>query len=202
MDGAGSLTWDEHQRFEADHWSDCANTFDEENKQVLYAARMGLQMIRGPHGEWPCYDMAGRTVLDIGGGPVSILLKCLGLGCPSFVLDPCPFPDWVAARYQAHGIWLERMAAEHAFIAPRFDEVWVYNVLQHVHDPERVAALAVNAGRIVRVFDWLDTPYHPGHPNTLTVEDMRRWFDGLGTIEVLEGQNGCEGRAWYGVFSH
>src|SRR3974390_1550407 len=96
------MTWEQDQQWESEWWGNCLLTFCEETKQISYAHRMGL--VNTPQGElWPVYDMQGRSVLDIGGGPVSILLKAINVTNPT-VVDPCSFPDWVSARYEAAGI--------------------------------------------------------------------------------------------------
>ena len=97
---------DEAQRFEQDWWNDCLHTFGEETKQLTYANRMGLGSYEDD-GRWPTYDLGGRSVVDIGGGPVSILLKCVNRGV-SYVVDPCDYPEWVQARYDCAGVELRR----------------------------------------------------------------------------------------------
>jgi len=62
-----------HQDFEADWWGSCANTYGEESKQIVYARLMNLSP-QNLDGHWPVYDIDGGSVLDIGGGPSSMLL--------------------------------------------------------------------------------------------------------------------------------
>lgn len=190
--------WKGHQVFEADWWGNCVNTFGEEAKQITYAHRMGL--INDPrNGKWPVYDMRGRSVVDLGGGPVSMLLKCIDLGPHSIVIDPCPYPDWVAARYEAAGIDYIQMPAED-FTGEGFHEAWIYNVLQHVIDPEKIVYNAKKAARVIRIFDWIDIPPHPGHPHELKAETLGKWLGGEGSVSEFKGENGLIGRAFHGVF--
>lgn len=191
--------WKGHQIFEADWWGNCVNSFGEEAKQLTYAHRMGL--INDPrNGKWPVYDMRGRSVIDLGGGPVSMLLKCINLGYGSSVVDPCPYPEWVAARYAEAGIHYIQKPAEE-FDELNIHEVWIYNVLQHVIDPQKVISNAKRAARVVRFFDWVDIPPHPGHPHELTATSLSKWLGGDGTIEEFKGENGLFGKAFYGVFA-
>ena len=65
---------------------------------------------------WSCahppeFDLMDRSVVDIGGGPASLLLKCMNKG-RAVVADPSVFPDWVTARYEACGIEYWRMEGE------------------------------------------------------------------------------------------
>jgi hypothetical protein len=194
---AGERTWEQEQEWERQWWADCANTYGEETKQLTYAHRMGFTIV--PYaGKWPVYDMEGRSVVDVGGGPASILLKCVNLG-RALVADPCKYPPWVYDRYHERGIGTTLMPGEELEVLAA-DEVWIYNVLQHVQDPERVVARARAAGRTLRIFEWLETPASPGHPHTLTFRDLNAWTGrGTGHIEEMN-ENGCVGLAYYGVF--
>lgn len=191
-------TWEQHQEWEAAWWAGCVNTFGEEAKQITYAHRMGL--VNTPRdGQWPVYDLGGRSVLDIGGGPASILLKCVNRGTAR-VLDPCDYPAWIRQRYETAGIDQIRMRGEDLYTNENgWDEIWIYNVLQHTDEPELIAANAVQAAKVVRVFDWIDTPPEPGHPHTLTVPLLNEWFHTHGTTELFSGENGLYGAAWYAV---
>lgn len=124
-------------------------------------------------------------MLDIGGGPVSLLLKTTGGGTLT-VVDPCPFPRWVARRYREHGVDLIQATAEDYRPPHRYDEVWVYNVLQHVSDPEAVIATAREAGDRLRIFEWTGIPPDEMHPHVLEPEELGRWC-------------GCEGQRAFGV---
>jgi hypothetical protein len=186
------------QAWERDWWGTCANTYGEETKQLTYAYRMGL--INMPiAGHWPAYDLGGHSVLDLGGGPASILLKTVN-GGRRVVVDPCRYPEWVTARYGLAGI--EQVMAMGETYRPdeRFDECWVYNVLQHAEDPEAITATARASADAVRIFEWVDMPPVIGHPHTLTRNDLDRWLGGRGATVALSGENDCWGTAYYGVF--
>jgi hypothetical protein len=86
-----------HQDFEKNWWGTCQNTYGEETKQLEYAPKMGLNLQHDSQG--PYVDMQGKTVLDMGGGPVSFLLKCRNLG-KGVVVDPCEYPKWTLERYK------------------------------------------------------------------------------------------------------
>jgi 2-polyprenyl-3-methyl-5-hydroxy-6-metoxy-1,4-benzoquinol methylase len=182
--------WEKESEWEAHWWGNCCNTYFEEQKQFDYAKRMGIKVFwdsQGPH-----IDMMGKKVLDVGGGPVSLLLKCLNLG-KGHVIDPCDYPEWTMERYKAAGITFDKGMAEEMDYTG-FDEVWIYNLLQHVQDPAKIVANALKAGKIVRVFDWLEIA-GPGHPHYLVEDEMNKWFKGEGKVEVISG-----GKCYVGVF--
>lgn len=197
----GRLTFDE-----AAWWGDCGNTFHEEEKQLVYTRYMGLlPIIAGPWqggqpGHPPSFDLDRRSVIDVGGGPVSLLLKCVNRSPACRVIDPALYPPWVAMRYAACGIRYDYLRGEDMdepeWVSYPYDEAWCYNVLQHVDDPERVAANMRRAAAGVRVFEWIDLPAYPGHPQALTEADLNRWFGVTGGVADVD-ESGATGRAWF-----
>lgn len=174
---------------EAEFWGNCANTWGEEIKQEQYARRMGLTEF----GPWPHLELAGRSVLDLGGGPVSMLLKTVNGGALT-VVDPCRYPHWVDLRYKVAGIHWLRMPAERFEAALQYDECWIYNVLQHVVDPERVISVARDSARVLRIFEWVGIPADELHPHRLDPKLLNEW---CGTEGILEyGVNRAWGENW------
>ena len=193
--------WDDAQKFEEQFWGNCVNTFSEELKQRVYADYMGLPLVRtGPHGFG--YDLRGKRILDIGGGPVSILLK--SVNCTGSVVDPCRFPDWVSLRYATNNIAFYRRAGEDVDYFPRhsFDEVWIYNVLQHTDDPGKIIANAKHCAPRLRIFEWVDLPAYPGHPQEITQAKLETWIGMPGKVTEFRGENECHGKAFHGCFDH
>ena len=188
----------EDQEFEKNWWGNCCWTFGEENKQITYAHRMGLEIHPNEHEKWPIYDLEGKSVLDIGGGPVSMLLKTFN-GANLTVIDPCDYPDWTIARYRENNIDYIKKDAEDFYTDTIYNECWIYNVLQHVIDPVDVLQAAQESAETIRIFEWIDTPPSLGHPHTLTAEFLDSKLDGKGTVEHIN-ENNMYGKAYYGVF--
>ena len=176
--------------FEKAYWGDCCNTFDEETKHFVYAKLMGIPT----HGHGFSVDQ--KSILDLGGGPVSMLLKTTGL-TRAKVVDPITYPRWTAERYLSHHIELLVSKAE-KICEKNWDEVWIYNCLQHVDDPGLILRNALAAAKLIRIFEWIDIPAHEGHPHELTKESLDRWLGTQGnTINLAE--SGCYGNAYYAV---
>ena len=190
--------WIEAQEWERQWWGSCTNTWDEEQKQLQYATLMGLdeyKEISKISGQTNQFNLQGKTILDIGGGPVSLLLKCVNFN-KAVVVDPCKFPDWVLERYKSHNVEFVNICAEEIDFQG-FDEVWIYNTLQHVIDPGEVVARAKKAGKVIRIFEWINTGTNVGHPNNLTRVWMDEHFDGM----VREmNEKGCYGTAYFAVY--
>lgn len=183
---------------EAGWWGTCGSTFHEEQKQIVYAPRMGLLADWGG-AHPPTFDLSGRSVIDIGGGPVSLLLKCVNRS-RAVVADPGVFPQWVLGRYEACGIEFWRTNGED-ISGYTFDEAWIYNTLQHVIDPEQVIRVARELASTVRLFEWIDLQPYDGHPHMLTKEALDGWLDTSG-FTVHLNESGAVGHAYYGVFAY
>jgi 2-polyprenyl-3-methyl-5-hydroxy-6-metoxy-1,4-benzoquinol methylase len=185
-----------HQEYEQDWWGTCSNTYGEEERQLLYAQKMGLKFFH--NGKSPYnIDMQGRSVIDIGGGPASLLLKCSNLRVGQ-VIDPCAYPFWVRARYIEQKIIVSEHPAEQES-CQRADEVWCYNVLQHVNDPAKVIENMRNYGKLIRIFEWIETRPTLGHPHTLTKEFLDKHLKGDGKVEYLSLPI-LKGKCYYGIF--
>ena len=190
-------TWDKAQAWEATWWGNCLNVYGEEEKQIVYAKRMGLKFFHDKKSPYNI-DMGGKSVIDIGGGPASLLLKCHNLG-NAWVVDPLEVPEWVKMRYELAGILHNQIPAED-LDARGFDEVWIYNCLQHTRTPHKIIKKALRAGGIVRIFEWVNTSKNEGHPHAFTAQVLDEWFKGEGKQEKLKGEASCFGDCWYGIF--
>ena len=144
------------------------------------------------------FDLNGRSVLDIGGGPVSLLLKCTNVK-QAMVADPCDYPQWVKLRYNEAKILYRRISGEEIDFT-NYDEVWLYNVLQHTQDPEKIIRNAQRAGRVIRIFEWIETSINEGHPHSFTEAQFNDWLGGEGKVETLNGQANGWGKCYYGIF--
>lgn len=186
------------QQHEKDWWGNCGNVLGEELKQLVYAHHMGLGFIER-NGVPYIIDLNGKVIVDIGGGPNSLLLKAIN--GKSIVVDPCDYPKWVEERYWYCNVEYIKQTAEDVSesILNAADEVWIYNVLQHVKDPALIIEKCKKAKKI-RVFEWIDAETNEMHPHRLTEEKLNEWLGGKGKVEVFNGINGCYGKAYYGTF--
>jgi len=189
---------DHSDDFEMSFWADCTRSFGEESKQILYMELMEIPRVetwRSPLN----YDFGGRSVIDIGGGPCSVLLKGENLKPRSVVVDPGNYPDWVLMRYGLSGIIWHKARGEDIDTnggGGRFDLALIYNCLQHCSDPEKIIANARAVSGHLKIFEWIDIPPHEGHPHELKASDLERWTRQKGEVIELHGEYGCSGRAW------
>jgi len=177
--------WTQAQRAEREYW--CPTDADawvmrraaEQEQLALYAGLLGLTPDR----------VRGRSVLDLGCGPQGLLLTMAPFLRRGMAVDPLMFAGQDEARYAAAGI-LRIIEPAETFRAPndeRFDEVWCYNVLQHVMDPERVLETARMHADWVRLFEWLHVPASVVHPHVITVPMIERAFAGWREVRRVHG---------------
>lgn len=190
--------WEKAQEFEHDWWGlEPGPRWGEEiEKQKTYARLMGLP---------PDLNMGDRKILDVGCGPVSMLLRATHGGAVG--VDPLPMSEKTKANYaQAnvslfHGKAEEFEPAKFSATTKHFDEGWMYNCLQHVDEPNEVMAMLLKAVDSVRIFEWIDTARNTGHPHILTPELFERWLpSNLWSYSIWNvgdlrfGDNGAYGR--------
>jgi glycosyltransferase involved in cell wall biosynthesis len=166
--------WEKATEFETNWWGLEPNERwnEEVRKQDAYARLMGM----------PDDLDLGKptTVLDIGCGPTSMLLRADRHGAPAVGVDPLPVSKATRQRYKAAGVTFLNFKAEEfdSTEHPVFAEAWCYNCLQHTEDPAAVLEEMGKAARLVRIFEWRNTPPQPGHPQTLTEELFAKAFEG------------------------
>jgi 2-polyprenyl-3-methyl-5-hydroxy-6-metoxy-1,4-benzoquinol methylase len=193
--------WDKAQEWESKWHGNCANTYNEETKQYIYAEYMGLNEFATNWYGRRGWNFGSRSVIDIGGGPCSMLLKSAAKD--RLVVDPCSYPAWVRARYEDTKIRYLKMKAEDflekVFVKEKVDLALIYNVLQHTEDPEKIIANIREIANEIRIFEWIDTPINEGHIHTLTSENLDRWLGGKGKSQFIN-RSPVVGKAYYGIF--
>jgi len=178
--------WREAQEHEAAYWA----------QEAKNPEKLARDIAEGHHFTAGVLDIrpdtvAGATVIDIAGGPWPLASSALGLrwGVSIYeVIDPAEYPE-------AERVDRVRVCAED-YDGPRRIEVWGYNVLQHVRDPERVMAVArTKAYRRIRWFDVVDTPIYPVHPHSISADWLRAQLsrDGFRIVRDIDGSRLVEG---------
>lgn len=192
-------SWDTAQSSEQSFWGTCTQTFVEEQKQFFYATRMKLPFVDYPLSS---IDFEGKSVIDIGSGPTSMLLKAHNYNT-AYAVDPLmdKFPSWVKDRYTSVGITPITKGGEDIDTSWQFDEALIYNCLQHTIDPELIVYKALRVAKTVRLFEWIDIPSDDLHPHILTEANLNKWFSSKGITELVNEPYMFTARCYYGVFS-
>lgn len=122
-------------------------------------------------------NVNGKQIIDIGGGPLSILYH---FDCPySDIVDPLVIPEEFKHRYIERKLFYIQRKAEdfiQDFLGDPFDEVWMYNCLLHVQDPKYILYNLSSIARVLRIGEPMGTGINTAHPHTFTVEQMTEWL--------------------------
>lgn len=166
--------WQEAQEAEALYW----------RTEAKRPEKLLRDIADGHHWTMGALDIrpatAADTILDLAGGDYP-----LGESAPwnvSYtVVDPAK-----PAR-QIPGIErIQAMAEDYRGVL--VDEVWGYNVLQHVMDPAAVMATARHhAKHTIRWFDVVESPIYKVHPHSISADWLRTQFDGFQITRDIEG---------------
>lgn len=157
--------WQEAQAWERQWWKNKSKWAGEIKKQLSYARLMGMP---------DDLDFGDKRILDVGCGPVSLLLR--SKHGPSVGVDPMPMDEETLAEYARVNSRFVESKAEDMSCDERFDEAWIYNCLQHVEDVHAILTRVAKCADEVRVFEWIDLPPCSGHPQTITEEQFTTAF--------------------------
>jgi hypothetical protein len=160
--------WDACQKYERLAWGNMIYITPDNGeviKQNTYAKEMGITDTT----EFDNIDLNGKSVIDIGAGPISLLLRSVNFSAATGI-EPLFYSDEVDQLYKAHGVELKRIPAEDIDETVIYDEVWMYNCLQHTMSPAKILNKIKTLGKRIRIFEWLDIPEHEGHPQEMKIE--------------------------------
>jgi hypothetical protein len=130
-------------------------------------------------------------------------------------IGPADFPALAYVQHAKGSMIIEPMPSEHLkrFGIPintgmaedveyEADEVWLFNVLQHVIDPHKIVERAKKQASVVRFFEPIDYGCDECHPWNLTEAMFREWFGDA--VQIWEaGQDVVNFHTWkcaYGVW--
>lgn len=131
-------------------------------KQNTYAKLLGIEI-----GSDDKIDLKNKKILDVGCGPISMLLRCKHFS-EAVGIEPNDYGEETDLIYQKHNVTKLKICAEELNLQQQYDEIWMYDVLQHVYNPTLVLQNIKHAGNILRIFEWIDMPAYKGHPHILS----------------------------------
>ena len=84
---------------------------------------------------------------------------------------------------------------------PKTDEIWLFNVMQHIIDPELFVSKCKASASIIRFFEPIDYPVSDIHPHTYSLNDFKNWFgDCVQFYNETNIPNFHDGPCAYGVW--
>jgi len=150
---------------ELSFWSYYPSHLCELDKQSFCAKQVGLL-------DQTSYviDLQGKSVLEVGAGPNGLCLRASN--GRRKIIDAADYPEWVWKRYEYFGVEYENIMAED-MNESGWDEVWLINCMQHTDNPDKVMDNIKKAGKVLRIFEWLNIPTDTNHKQSFTKE----WYD-------------------------
>lgn len=125
-------------------------------------------------------DLVGKKILESGGGTYPAIFFCKGLE-RGVNVEPLydKFPEKVKNRLTEAGVETISSGFEDVDIDEEFDEVWFFNVLQHVRDPYLQIEKAKKIANTIRVFEPIECGTNDEHPHEFTIEFFEEQFPGV-----------------------
>lgn len=172
--------WKQANVVEANHWHNIMASKDLAEKEEGYYRHADVMFLKTD-------NPTSISVVDIGGGPLSLtkhhsLARCL-------VIDPIDITQEYKDDYAKHNTKFIQDLAENfldGYSGPVFDEVWMYNCLQHTVDPSFIMENLWRVGKVLRISEPTNTPINTAHPHTFTPE----WYhDKLTSISTAGNWN-------------
>lgn len=193
---------DENNR-EDDHWDEGLRRITPERWAEAQAAERGHHNFNEPEGivhYQRIYEtvfrfvglgknLEGLSVIEVGPADFPALRYCANMGGYSLIVEPMPseyLEKWCRdLQIPLLAMPFEEIDLEQA--APEiFKEVWLFNVMQHIIDPDRFIEKAKALGHRIRFFEPINYPVSVHHPHAYTLEDFVNWF-GNDCVNLYKG---------------
>lgn len=156
-----------------------------ERKQHTYSYEEGFPHYRDSYKQY--FDFTGasfsprhKIIVEIGPADFPALSYCSGYW-KGIVVEPMPsamLKTWAHDKtdIEIYAFPMEYFPAEILAKDHRIIEVWLFNVLQHVIDPEIVIAHCKKIANVIRFFEPINCGTDECHLWNLTMEMFNRWF--------------------------
>jgi 2-polyprenyl-3-methyl-5-hydroxy-6-metoxy-1,4-benzoquinol methylase len=167
MERVSKERWEDANKAESAHWVKIMSDKDLANKEDGYYRHAEVMYLNKN-------NPAGISVIDIGGGPLSLTLHHKLKDVT--VVDPIAITDEYMDNYKVHNTQFVQALAEDFlanYVGKVYDEVWLYNCLQHTIDPEYILDNLYKIGRVLRISEPTNTPINTAHPHSFTPG----WYD-------------------------
>jgi hypothetical protein len=135
------------------------------------------------------YDLGNKSVVEIGPAKVAGLSFCKNYG-KSYIIEPIVFEDTAKYYEDKPNLTFIREPAEKCEF-PKADEVWLFNLLQHVIDPLEIINRCKKNAKVVRFFEAINTGTNEIHPFAFSYDFFCDQF-GKDVTKFYKGGTGGE----------
>ena len=117
-------------------------------------------------------DLGYRTIIEVGcaGFPALNWRK----NYKGIVIEPLNTETLKTICKGKNILWIKEPVEE--LDMPKCDELWLFNVMQHIQDPELFIEKCKESANVIKWFEPIDYPVCVYHPHTFSREDFIRWF--------------------------
>jgi len=119
-------------------------------------------------------NIQGKNIIEVGPGDYPALMYCENIG-KSIIIEPLP-SEKLKENIKNLPIELIEKSAENVKF-PTVDEVWLFNVLQHVIDPVKIIENAKQSAKVIRFFEPINYGLDSMHLHNF---DMNYFMDHFG----------------------
>lgn len=140
-------------------------------------------------------DQKGKTIVEIGPADVPALYFCDNV--KGMVVEPMPSVT-LDVLCKDKGIMRMSDPVEEIDIPP-CDEIWFFNVMQHIINPDLFIEKCKAAANVIRFFEPIDCGICEHHPHSYTAQDFISYF---GAVKIYNDKrnNFHDGPCVYGVW--
>ena len=143
-------------------------------------------------------NLNNKSIIEIGPAKWSALLYCNNYN-QSYVVEPIKY-DNIEKYYDNKNISFIYDCYENC-ISPKVDEIWLFNLMQHVKDPDLLIKKAKLNCDTIRFFEPIDLPTDIAHPFTFSLNDYIRYFgDCVKVYNSIGEPNFHQATCVYGVY--
>ena len=133
-------------------------------------------------------DLDGKSVIEVGSADFPALGYCENYAM-GYVVEPMPSEILEDICKEKNLVLIKSCAEDYGF--PPVDEVWFFNVLQHVLDPDVIIEKAKEAADVIRFFEPIEAGTDQCHHHEFTMDYFRGHFGGC--VKYFEPNQGIKG---------
>jgi methyl coenzyme M reductase gamma subunit len=121
-------------------------------------------------------DLKGKSIMEIGCADYPAISYCNKSTYPfAVIVEPMPSPYLHKIIDGNEKVLLIPFTVEDSELKS-VDETWVFNVLQHVINPEKFIEKIKKVSKVIRFFEPINTGLNECHPHTFTLEYFKEQF--------------------------
>lgn len=121
------------------------------------------------------FDLGGLSICEIGPADFPALAHCKNYS-PSIIIEPMP-SVLLMNQIDGNNITLIDKPLEDIKTMRVCSEVWLFNVMQHIKDPDVFINKCKDIAHLrIRFFEPINYPTSVYHPHSFSFDDYLRWF--------------------------